>query len=266
MIDSKFGEYGKSVTGTGLATCDNQPLAPMKKTALRDLQNENRTVLPKPLENSPALKDAEATKNVIALLGVKRPIPDRPISPSRPQSLSNHGANGHLVYVRRKPEAEPGKNSAHDNDHSAPYPESRQLSHKEDIPQQAQTKEPKGAGFSAFSSIPGASTTTSSGVPSVPVPPGKHVNLPPTANSAVEFSEHSQEIRNVHWGERIMQLEAYLKDCDQSNQEAYVQSKCLTHKGLASRYYLSFPPNKQFHISDLVFVCDSIRASVIYLG
>lgn len=260
MIDSKFGEFGKSITGTGLATCDKQPLIPVKKTALRDLQNENRTVLPKPLENSPASKDAEATKNVITLLGVKRPIPDRPISPSRPQPLSSHGANGHLVYVRRKSEAEPVKNSAHDNDHSAFYPESRPLSQKGDIPQQAEMKESKDAGFSAFSSIPVASTTNSSGVPLISVSPGKPVNVPPVANSDISTSDNSQEIRNMHWGERITQLEAYLKDCDQSNQESYVQSKCLIQN------ILSFPPNRQFHNSDLACVCDSIRASVINLG
>lgn len=223
MIDSKFGEYEKGNTGIGLATCDKQALAPVKKTALRDLQNDNRTVLPKPLENSPAPKDAETTKNVIKLLGAKRPTPDRPLSPSRPQSLSSNGANGHLVYVRRKSEAEPGKNSAHDNDHSADYPESRQLGQKGDIPQQAQMKEPKGAGFSTFSSISAAPTTTSSGVPSVPIPLGKPVNGPHGANSAVSCSENSQDVANMHWGERLIQLEAYLKDCDHSNQEAYVQ-------------------------------------------
>lgn len=226
MIDSKSGDYGKGNTGSGLATCDKQLLAPVKKTALRDVQNENRTVLPKPLENSPGPKDAEATKNAIKLLGAKRPIPDRPLSPSRPQSLSSNGANGHLVYVRRKSEAEQGKNSAPDSEPSTDYPESRQLEQKGEIPQQAQM-EPKGAGLSAFSSIPEPLTTTSSGLPSVPVSIGKPVNGPSGANSAVSCPQQSQEVRSTHWQERLVQLEAYLKNCDQSNQEAYVQSKCF---------------------------------------
>ncbi|RVW85699.1 hypothetical protein CK203_033429 [Vitis vinifera] len=121
--------------GSKIRSLVKSSTGPSEEDCIENLQNDNRTVLPKPLENSPAPKDAETTKNVIKLLGAKRPTPDRPLSPSRPQSLSSNGANGHLVYVRRKSEAEP------------------------------------------------APTTTSSGVPSVPIPLGKPVNGPHGANS-----------------------------------------------------------------------------------
>ncbi|XP_010242893.1 PREDICTED: uncharacterized protein LOC104587121 isoform X3 [Nelumbo nucifera] len=46
-IDSKANENGLGNVGPGFHTCDKQHPVPAKKTALRDLQNSYRTVVPK---------------------------------------------------------------------------------------------------------------------------------------------------------------------------------------------------------------------------
>ncbi|CAK9153907.1 unnamed protein product [Ilex paraguariensis] len=117
MIDSKFSEYGLTNTETGLPNHDKQLLVPVvaKKKALRDLQNEN-TILVPPKSAVITLfpKESGPTSDAGKISGTKRPTPECLMSPSHQKCPTSNTSNGHLVYVRRKAEAELGKSSASD--------------------------------------------------------------------------------------------------------------------------------------------------------
>ncbi|KAK9285969.1 hypothetical protein L1049_025171 [Liquidambar formosana] len=225
MVNSKLSEYELGNTVTSLSPSDKQPMVAAKKTALRDLQNDGRTVLAKPLGNCPSLKETQATKDAIKVLGNKRPTSDCPPSPPSHLSGSSNSPNGHLVYVRRKFEAELSKSGTFDKEHSADYPQSRQVSHKGDMPQQqTPMKLPTRTGFSASVPISMDSMLNSSKIPSAHFSLPKHDNgMSPEVTSAVPSSENSQDISHLHWKERFIHLQAYLKKCDHSNQEACIK-------------------------------------------
>eukprot|EP00262_Sarcandra_glabra_P008303 TRINITY_DN21682_c0_g1_i2.p1 TRINITY_DN21682_c0_g1~~TRINITY_DN21682_c0_g1_i2.p1 ORF type:complete len:250 (+),score=33.07 TRINITY_DN21682_c0_g1_i2:367-1116(+) len=233
MIEAKFNEYGLAISGTGGSSCDKQQPS-VKKTALRDLQNENRNIISKPLGNSPLPKvigpvgDAEK-------VGSKRPNSDC-------LSLCNNNTSGKIVYIRRKAEPEPGKIVSCDNfDNSIP-PQSRELSieKEESHRQPSQIKEPKISYFSAFSPIPVASlTTVSSGAPLVPhslmtsnrstVAEPNYPMVSSTGIHTLVSPQNTYNQNNRHWEERFQRLQLFLKSCDQSNQEEYIQSKSTLH-------------------------------------
>lgn len=236
MINPKPNEYGLANTQTSLPNCDKQQPALIKKTALRDLQNDNRSAVPKPLGISHFLKEIGRITDTIKVSGNKRQTPECPSSPGH-QSPSNNNANGHLLYTRRKSNSELGKNSTCEITESVvDCPPMRQLSHGElGTPhQQMSMKEHKNSCFAAYAPIPMASLMTfSSGGPTVSLSMGKNNNglslaesNYPTISSGVPFLG-SPETSNQHWKERFLRLQAYLRTCDHSSQEEYIQSNLL---------------------------------------
>ncbi|XVE94000.1 hypothetical protein REPUB_Repub01dG0242600 [Reevesia pubescens] len=227
-IDSKFSEYGLRNPENISPTCDKQPPVGAKKTPLRDLQNENR-ILPNSTGSSPFSKDRGAVIDPIKVSGTKRASPECPVSPSHCQSPSNSAANGHLVYVRRKSEAELGKSSAFDSTSASNCQQLGQVGQMEEINQQkSQIKEPKVYCFPAFAPLPMASLTTSSAKPSVALPLGKYaMRLAPSESkphpvvSAAPLLDSPKGFKKLHWEERYDQLQMLLKKLDQSDQEDY---------------------------------------------
>ncbi|XP_058001871.1 uncharacterized protein LOC110640928 isoform X2 [Hevea brasiliensis] len=228
--DSKFNEYGLSNTETSLSSCDKQFPVAVKKTALRDVQNENR--IPNSIGNSPIPMDRGQTMDAVKVSGIKRPSPKSPVSSPHHQSPSSNAANAHLVYVRRKSEAETGKSSICDGRSiNADCTNSRQLDLAEEIVQpKPHVKEPKVSGFPAFAPMPVASLTNSSGKSSVPLPVGspnmRFTPAEPNHNhiaSAVSLSKNFNGMKNLQWEDRYHQLQILLKKLDESDQEDYVQ-------------------------------------------
>ncbi|XWS67622.1 hypothetical protein CRYUN_Cryun04dG0021600 [Craigia yunnanensis] len=229
-IDSKFSEYGLRNPENNSPTCDKQPPVGAKKTPLRDLQNENR-IVPNSTGSSPFSKDRGPVIDPIKVSGAKRPSPECPVSPSHCQSPSNSAANGHLVYVRRKSEAELGKSSAFDSTSTSNCQQLRQVDQVEEINQQkSQIKEPKVSYFPAFAPLPMASLTSSSVKPSLPLPLGKSaMRLAPSESnqhpvvSAAHLMDSPKGIKKLHREERYYQLQVLLKKLDQANQDDYTQ-------------------------------------------
>ncbi|CAM8971819.1 unnamed protein product [Rhodiola kirilowii] len=100
---------------TGGGTCDSSVLSngkqlpvPVKKQALRDLPNENNVSTTKSIGNSTLPKEKVPASDPDKISGIKRPSSE--VNP--PPSLAAVNANGNLVYVRRKTEAEVGKISS----------------------------------------------------------------------------------------------------------------------------------------------------------
>ncbi|CAK7329089.1 unnamed protein product [Dovyalis caffra] len=213
-IDSKFSEYGLGNTDTNLSAHDKQFPLVVKKTALRDVQNENR--IPKSVGNSPLSKNGGQTMNSIKVSGVKRPSSEGLMrSPVPRYESSTSGApNSHLVYVRRKSEAEIGK-----------------LGHPEetDQPNPSQIKDSTVSSFPALSPMPVAPPISSSGKPSVPLPLGQSSTRFATVESSYHPvhssvpSSNPKAERNMDWEERYHQLQTLLKKLDESDQEEYVQ-------------------------------------------
>ncbi|XVF45687.1 hypothetical protein PTKIN_Ptkin02bG0227100 [Pterospermum kingtungense] len=223
-IDSKFSEYG--LRNPENTTCDKQAPVGAKKTPLRDLQNENRTV-PNSTGSSPFSKDRELVTDPTKVSGTKRSSPECLVSPLRCQSPSNTAANGHLVYVRRKSEAELGKTSAFDSTSTSNCQQLRQVGQVQEINQQkSQIKEPKVSCFPAFAPLPMASSAK----PSVPLLPGNSaMRLAPSESTqhpvvfAAPFMDSPKRNKEPQWEERYYQLQMLLKKLDQSNLEDYAQ-------------------------------------------
>ncbi|XVF00763.1 hypothetical protein REPUB_Repub04eG0029600 [Reevesia pubescens] len=227
-IDSKFSEYGLRNPENNSSTFDKQAqVGGAKKTPLRDLQNENR-IVPNSTGSSPFSKDRGPIIDPIKVSGTKRPSPECPVSPSHCQSPSNSAANGHLVYVRRKSEAELGKSSAFDCTSTSNCQQLRHAGQVEEINQQkSQITEPKVSCFPAFAPLPMASLTSSSAKPSVPLPLGNSaMRLAPLESNqkpVVPAASLLDSPEKLHWEERYCQLRMLLKKLDESNQEDYMR-------------------------------------------
>ncbi|KAF5727112.1 hypothetical protein HS088_TW22G00799 [Tripterygium wilfordii] len=231
-IDSKFSEYGLGSTETNLPTHDKQLPVAVKKTPLKDLQNENRITVPGPVGYPALLKDRGPIVDTAKVSGSRIPSPECPLSPPWPQPAASNGANGQLVYVRRKPEAELGKSNTCDAlSNNADCPHAKQLGDQEvTILPRTHVKEPNFACFPAVAPSPVATLMSSSGKPSVSVPLGNSNMRSATAESnyksvasATVALGNLKGTTNLHWEERYHQLQLYLKKLDQSNQEEYVQ-------------------------------------------
>ncbi|PON78477.1 hypothetical protein TorRG33x02_237980 [Trema orientale] len=228
-IDSKFREYGMGNSETDLPTGDKQLPVAVKKTVLRDLQNDNRIRAPNSTGNPPLLKDRGPFTNTIKLSGTKRASPECPESPSQHRSPNNNSTNGHLVYVRRKSEAELGKSSTCDSTNTNAYClQSRQLGQQQETRQPIpQIKEPKVSCFPAFSPLPMTSSMISSGKPSFPLPQKSGLQLASAESSdpLVSVSPSSgslKALRNRRWEMRYNLLQSLLQKLDQSQQDDYL--------------------------------------------
>jgi hypothetical protein len=83
---------------------DNPHSISEKKAALRESPKQPNNVVNEQPTTSPFPKD-----KVAATVGIKRPQPYGPLSPTNHHTLGNPGANGHLVYVRRRVETDQSK-------------------------------------------------------------------------------------------------------------------------------------------------------------
>lgn len=231
-VDPRVGENGLHSSESSLPTSEKQPpVVAVKKTPLRDVQNE-RMVVPNSNVGSPCTKDGGAATDSSKVSGIKRPPAS--LTPSQDQSPSSTSPNAHLVYVRRKSEAETGKSSACEDistNTTNNSPCQRQVDDKLEGDNQSQIKKPKVSPFPAFTPLPTTSFTSPPAKPTVPVPVGKSgMMLPPpeschqpVASTTPSSLNRPKEFKKLHWEERYYQLQMLLKDLDQSNQEEYVQ-------------------------------------------
>lgn len=229
MINSKLNSNRLGDNGSGLPTYHKQPPVAIKKIPLRDVQNDNRSLLHRHTES-----EGGSIADAIKTSGTKRLTPDCPQSPPCHQFFSSNGANDHLVYARRRFESELGKrrildqpNKNANNLHSTQFCQNMQQ-----IPQQqTQMKDRNAYCAPAFAPIPLASLVTFAfGEPSVPLSMGKPSNelLDVESNylkvtSEVPHSVHSKETDDQQRKERFLRLQKVLKQCDEFDQNDYIQ-------------------------------------------
>ncbi|KAG1361066.1 hypothetical protein COCNU_09G005290 [Cocos nucifera] len=229
MVQQMIGKFSESrLLGSGRAmpAGDKQHPISVKKVALRELPNESRNIITKPPGTSTLPKDKGVAPDSVKVVGIKRPQPDDPSSPSSHQAPGNIGPNGHLVYVRRKLETEQGKMSTCLNMDSADSPELRKT--KEQNLQDGQTQELKEA--SRPVPVPVASVAASSGGPSGSHRPGRPITglaVPEPHDSTVASTTpvpaNPQRPGSQEWKERYTRLQMFLESCDQSSQEEYIR-------------------------------------------
>ncbi|XP_020599435.1 uncharacterized protein LOC110038859 [Phalaenopsis equestris] len=197
---------------------EKQPPLSAKKVSLRDLPSEINNFASNPLDFSPH-NDGESISETAKLSGSKR---EQPCSPStHPQQHSIY--SGHLVYVRRKLDVEPSKLSIENVESADPPCLSNYW--KE---QSSETKSPKEEETKLSGSSTRFSSPSSFISPLRPEPlpgswkPGNLITNHNIVSPATETETHSQG--EGYWKERFVRLQTFLKNCDQSNQEKYIQS------------------------------------------
>lgn len=231
-IDSKFSEYGLASSETGFPKHDKQqPVAlAAKKTALRDLQNDNRNMVPKSGASSVYLKESGPAIEMLKVSGTKRTQSECLVRSPRHQS-STSNVNGHLVYVRRKTEAESGKSSTIDNtSNRVDSTQSRQRDVQDErIQQQSHTTDSRTCTPEPLPVPRALSESLSSTKPSVSLALGKSNSSSPPAEpnvhvaSAISSLDYSKRSRVQHWEERYGRLQNLLRILNLSNQEDYLQ-------------------------------------------
>ncbi|KAL3619803.1 hypothetical protein CASFOL_034715 [Castilleja foliolosa] len=167
-----------------------------KKTALRDVQNENVGPIPKPQD---ILLSGVPNGDAIKVCGTKRLTPERPSSSHVLTSLAHNGANENVMNARRRFELELGRGRLYSN-----------------VEKNSEILELRNVGIAQ-------KATTAHHVT------GKHVNSVPTAKvaqevpRAVESKVNGDHLRE----ERFARLQNFLKHCDETKQKEY--SKRLLH-------------------------------------
>lgn len=231
-IDSKFSEYGHGNSGKEVPSHEKQLQISAKKTALRDLQNDNRVAASNCTGSSPLLKERGPSSDFIKVSGNKKPPPICPASPPHLHSSTSNAANGHLVYVRRKSDADVGKSSPCDSTSiKADYPNLSKLGQlAETVHLKSQVKELQNHCIPAFAPFPMVSPMNASGKPSVPHHVGKYgINLATaesnfhSAPSTVPSVGIPTGWKNLQWEDRYLQLQLLLNKLDQSDQQDYLQ-------------------------------------------
>lgn len=268
MVDN-FSEYRFVTCGTTMATGDKQQPMPAKKMALRDLSNETRDTILMTPGNPPLQKERAPATDAIKVSTTLKQQNSCQGSPARLQPLGSNGINGHLVYVRRKIEADTGKvnnnnsesrkyekESEHANNDDSYSPATKKFKNDCISETMQQVLEASVSPLPGSVEVPAASLSTSStgctayhsngkpihGLPSPasecyrapsrspfhpePKGPPAVVSVQPdiqTIPIRVPSQSGTQRPRDQHWKERFGHLQMFLKACDQSNQEEYIQ-------------------------------------------
>ncbi|XLU98718.1 hypothetical protein S245_013058 [Arachis hypogaea] len=225
----QFCEYGLSNSKMDLPNCDNQLDVAVRKTSLRDLQSDDK-MKKLTFVSSSLLKDKDVGPDSNNVFGSKRLLPHFSVNHLIQQSIGNNAANGHLLYARRKSEAELGKSIACENPSINAY--CRYLSQLCCEQETAQIKPlikvPKVSCFPTFAPFPMTSSMSSSRKPSVPISLRKSpLRLSPVESnymiaSSGPASGNPKGLKSVHWEEQYQQLQMFLRKLDHSDQEEYI--------------------------------------------
>ncbi|XP_057502126.1 uncharacterized protein LOC130785936 isoform X2 [Actinidia eriantha] len=218
MINSEVNCNVLGNSGTGMPP-DYKYSPLVKKIALRDVQNDNRSLIHSHPECSPDLD-----RHIICTIkvsGTKRLTPECPISPPLDPSLRKNDVNDHLIHTRRKFELEPDKGRMQDSlDKLAYWPlsSSKHYFHKQEelTRQQSQMRESnlycapevRRNHMASMMAFPYGGPGVSNSI-------GKHGNGQPAADSKATDDQLRKE--------RYLHLQKFLKQCDEFIQRDYIE-------------------------------------------
>ncbi|KZV55797.1 hypothetical protein F511_26614 [Dorcoceras hygrometricum] len=223
MINTEHNANEVCINGT--CTHDKQLPTTLKKTALRDVQNENAGLMTKQQDNFLA-GVGKPNRDAVKVSGTKRLTPERPSSSQGLPSLTYNGMNENVMNARRRFELELGRGRLQKNVEI--YSDSSQL---RNTAQPSQEVPPKPAQMkdNSLKHMPVATsnnmtpiTAFSSSVPSVPNKQNNStqaVKVSPEIPRTVDIKSTNDQLRT----ERFIQLQKFLKQCDETNQRECMQ-------------------------------------------
>ncbi|KAK4434122.1 hypothetical protein Salat_0574900 [Sesamum alatum] len=226
MINTERNVNGVGSGGTAAAH-DKQLAGVLKKTALRDVQNENVGSIHKQQES--LLPGGRSSGDTIKVCGTKRLTPERPSSSQGLSSLAYNGTNENVMNARRRFELELGRGRLQNNvEKISDYSESKNIGLlRQDIAQKI--TQPRDSNLHHIPVATSNNLTATMAFPSnglsVPSSFGKHSNSTPAAKvypelpRTVDSKTTSDQLRT----ERFIRLQKFLKQCDEANQREYTQ-------------------------------------------
>lgn len=252
MINTEHN--GNGVVSGGMATPahDKQHPGTLKKTALRDVQNENVGSIHKQQE-SLLPGGGRSSVDTIKVCGTKRLTPERPSSSQALSSLVYNDMNENIMNVRRRFDLELGRGRLQNNvEKISDFSESKNIgqSRQEIPPKMTQTRDSNPHHVPvATPSYPKATKPSPSGGPSIPSSYGKQSNSNAVAKASPEppRTVDSRSTNDQLRTERFIRLQKFLKQCDEANQREYTQSESLSSMTsldvISVCYYLSVTLN-----------------------
>ncbi|CAN6218623.1 unnamed protein product [Urochloa humidicola] len=248
-----------------MAADDNPHSISEKKAALRESPKQTKNVA----NEQPR---ASFSKDKIApTVGLKRPQPYGPLSPTNHHTFGNPGANGHLVYVRRGPDTDQSKGGTSARAESVSsmstkkpvaggsQAQEQSLKHQNNVPHTQSA--PHFASPVAVTTSPVLQSTVLPAQHSLgkqspekvavqptndvitSLPPNNMVSSTPVLQSSVAANLAASSVSasaastlapdqadqprssNQEWNGRFMQLQAFLRNNEQSGKEGYICSK-----------------------------------------
>ncbi|CAN6205138.1 unnamed protein product [Urochloa humidicola] len=248
-----------------MAAGDNLHSISEKKAALRESPKQTKNVV----NEQPR---ASFSKDKVApTVGLKRPQPYGPLSPTNHHTLGNPGANGHLVYVRRRPDTDQSKGGTSARAESVSSISTKKpvaggsqsqepsLKHENNVPHTQSA--PRFASPVAVTASPALQSTVLPAQHSLgkqspekvavrltndvitSLPPSNMVSSTPVLQSSVAANLAASSVSasaastlasdradpprssNQEWNDRFMQLQAFLRNNEQSGKEGYIRSK-----------------------------------------
>ncbi|KAG8369279.1 hypothetical protein BUALT_Bualt15G0134900 [Buddleja alternifolia] len=234
MINTERNGNGVGSGGTGAPAHDKQLPGPIKKTALRDVQNENVGSIPKQQE-SLLPGGGRSSGDTIKVCGTKRLTPERPSSSQGFPSMAYNGTNENVMNARRRFELELGRGRLQNSvEKYSDCPESKnkgQLQHgiakkitpmRDGIVHHVPVITSKNiTPIMSFSSS-GPSIPSSFAKPNYSTPATK---VSPEIPHTVDSKGTNDQLRT----ERFIRLQKFLKQCDDANQRDYIQMLLHLH-------------------------------------
>nr|TKW34467.1 hypothetical protein SEVIR_2G309300v2 [Setaria viridis] len=245
---------------------DNPHSISEKKAALRESPKRTKNVV----NEQPGTSFSK--DKVAATVGLKRPQPYGPLSPTNHHTLGNPGANGHLVYVRRRPDTDQSKGGTSARAESSSsistkkpvaggsQPQESSLKHQNNVPHTQSSPQfaspAAGTASPALQSTvllaqhsfgkqsPGKITARPTNDVITSLPPSNMVSSTPTLQSSAAADLVTSSVlatsatstlapdradpprsSNQDWSDRFIQLQAFLRNNEQSGKEEYIRSK-----------------------------------------
>ncbi|KAL8491493.1 hypothetical protein ACS0TY_023200 [Phlomoides rotata] len=227
MINTERNGNGMAVGGTAAPAHDKQLLG-SKKTALRDVQNENVGSI---LKQSESLLPGggKSCGDTVKVCGNKRLTPERPSSSQGLLFLGYNGTNENVMNARKRIELELGKGRFQNSVEKITEPlESKNVGQvKPDIAQKQKRDGNLHQGPVATPNNLTAIMAFTSSSPSVPTSFGKQSHNSPVAKVSpapprTVDSKSTNDLLRIET-ERYIRLQNFLKKCDEADHREYSQ-------------------------------------------
>ncbi|KAH6834911.1 hypothetical protein C2S53_003911 [Perilla frutescens var. hirtella] len=232
MLNTERNANGMAGSGVPTLAHDKQLPGSVKKTALRDVQNENVGSIQKQQDNL-LTGGGKSCGDTVKVCGNKRLTPERPSSSQGLPYSAYNGTNENVMNARRRFELELGMGRLQSQNNvekkNSSYSEAKNVvgQSRQDITQKSMKDGIIHQGpVSTPNNLKAIMAFSTSG-PSVPASLGKHSNSTPAAKASQELT-HSIDFKSTTdllrtETERFIRLQKFLKQCDEANQRDYTQ-------------------------------------------